>query len=144
MGGKGGIEGDANVIWGDTKASIKQFLPQVNYVLPQQELYFPTLSCEQCQRGSSLSGHKAINEGISSFLIVQGPKDQTSGSRHHKQKYSKHLTTSWTNPAFQSNLSNSPQVNGNGQRMDEKDVCLQTIHSRTHAIAMKSHKVVFF
>ena len=95
--------------------------------------HFPTLSCGQSQRGSSLSGHKAINEGISSFLIVQGPKDQTSGTGHHKQKYSKHLTTSWTNAAFQSNLSNSPQVNGNGQRMDEKDVGLQTIHSRRHA-----------
>ena len=41
---------------------------------------FLLLSSWQCQRGSSLWGHKAINEGISSFLIVQGPKDQPSGT----------------------------------------------------------------
>ena len=117
----------------DTKASTIFTSSQPTICCLSRNCIFLLLSSCECQRGSSLWGHKAINEGISSFLIVQGPKDQPSGAGHHKQKYSKHLTTSGTNAAFQSNLSNSPQVNGNGQRMDEKDVGLQTIHSRRHA-----------
>ena len=68
----------SNSYLGREKYNSTRFKNQLSWTIASKQLFFAFSSfelwataCGQCQRGSSLSGHKAINEGISSFLIVQ-------------------------------------------------------------------------
>ena len=68
----------AIVIWVERNTTASDWPHQLSWTISTKQLFIAFSSfelwataCGQCQRGSSLSGHKAINEGISSFLIVQ-------------------------------------------------------------------------
>ena len=76
------VKPGSNSYLGREKYNSTRFKNQLSWTISTKQLFIAFSSfelwdtaCGQCQRGSSLSGHKAINEGISSFLIVQ-PKAQ--------------------------------------------------------------------